>query len=269
MTRFKKILATSSLVLMLTCIGLVSLLSHAQESIIFHPTKLALSYQFSFNQTFEEVFIQTNDSIKLHGVLFKADSSKGLIFYLHGNGGTVDSWGRVAPVYTQFGYDVFILDYRGYGKSEGEISSEKQFFNDTQLAYNQMKLSYNENKILVLGYSIGTGAAAWLASTNQPKHLILQAPYYSLTDLMNQLLPAVPTAVLEYKFDTYSYLQRTKSPVTIFHGTNDQVIYYESSKKLSAHLKPNDEVISLDKQGHNQMSDNSKYLTVIHEILSN
>src|SRR5918993_5029201 len=106
-----------------------------QEELIFFPTKLPANYTFSFSSNFEERYISTTNG-KLHGLLFKTgtDKPKGLIFYLHGNAGALDSWGEIADTYTNLNYDVFMLDYRGYGKSEGRISSEKQFHDDVQTA---------------------------------------------------------------------------------------------------------------------------------------
>ena len=100
----------------------------------------------------------------MNGVLFKADSSKGLIFYLHGNAGSINSWGEIAKTYTDLDHDVFILDYRGYGKSEGSITSQDQLFRDLQIVYDEVKKRYREDKVIVLGYSIGTAPAAKIAS---------------------------------------------------------------------------------------------------------
>ena len=150
---------------------------------IFHPTKLAADYKFNYDSKFNEVTILTEDKLKLNGLLFKSDSAKGLIFYLHGNAGALNTWGTIAKPYTDLNYDVFILDYRGFGKSEGEIENEKQFYTDVQLAYDKLKTQYSENKIVIVGYSIGTGAASMLASKNDPAMLLLQAPYFSLEDL--------------------------------------------------------------------------------------
>jgi alpha-beta hydrolase superfamily lysophospholipase len=254
-------------VLVVIYLCLCTVLSVSQEKIIFHPSKLSQDHIFNFDEEFEEIFVKTLDGIHLHSLLFKANRSKGLVFYLHGNGGSVDSWGNVADVYTKLGYDVLLLDYRGYGKSEGSISSEKQFFDDIQCAYNKMKLRYSEEEIIVLGYSIGTCAAAWIAAKNQPKLLILQAPYFSLTDLMTHLFPAVPSVVLEYKFETYKYLQKVNAPVVMFHGYADDVIYYESSIKLKTFFKNNDQLILLDSQGHNGMSRNPVYLRELGKLL--
>jgi hypothetical protein len=104
----------------LICVGLYFF----QEKLLFFPDKLTKDYKFSFTQTFDEINIATKDGKSLNGLLFKADSVKGLVFYLHGNAGSLDNWGDVAKRYTELHYNVFILDYPGYGKSEGSIHSK-------------------------------------------------------------------------------------------------------------------------------------------------
>lgn len=245
----------------------MGLLSFNQENMIFFPEKLRKEHVFTFNQEFEEIYIPVEDDVNLHGLLFKAADPKGLVFYLHGNAGSVDTWGWIAKTYTDLNYDIFILDYRGYGKSGGKISSEKQFHNDVQIAYNQLKTKYPEDRIVIAGYSIGSGPAARLASENNPKLLILQAPYYSLSDLMQKLYPIAPTFLLQYKFDTFRYVERTKAPVVLFHGNLDEIIYYGSSEKLKDHLKPTDKVIILQGQGHNGMNDNPLFIEDLGSIL--
>jgi uncharacterized protein len=238
-----------------------------QEKLIFFPQKLDNAYQFQFANTFEEKLIKSSEGKALHGLLFKAEQSKGLIFYLHGNAGSLSNWGNVANAYTDLNYDVFILDYRGYGKSEGSIKSEKELFSDVQIAYNDLKRQYAEDSIVVLGYSIGTGIAAKTASVNHPRLLILQAPYYSLTDLMNHNYRIIPSLILRYKFETNKYLKEVKCPVVIFHGDNDEVIYYASSLKLKKDFKKQDTLITLYGQGHNGMTDNENYKEAVRYIL--
>jgi uncharacterized protein len=237
-----------------------------QEKLIFFPDKLDKNHNFDFPQ-FEEIHITSEDQKVLHGLLFKADSSKGLIFYLHGNGGALDRWGTVAETYTSLGYDIFILDYRGYGKSEGTIESEEQLSQDVRLAYSEMLKLYSENKIIVLGYSIGTGLAAKLASTNHPRLLILQAPYYSLTDLVKHTFPFVPPFLLRYKLDTYKYISDCKMPIVLFHGNEDEVIPYGQSLKLKSLLKKSDKLIVLNGQGHNGMTFREDYVEAIGKVL--
>jgi pimeloyl-ACP methyl ester carboxylesterase len=254
--------------LLVVYIAICLILFFNQEQLIFYPSKLSPNFQFTFPGEFEEINIKASDNKLLNGVLFKADSTKGVIFYLHGNAGALNSWGDVAKTYTDMHYDVFMLDYRGYGKSEGYITSQRQFFEDVQLAYDYIKKKYPEKEIIVLGYSIGTGAAANIAANNHPRLLILQAPYYSLTDMMRHNYPIIPAFILKYKFETNKYIQNCKIPIVIFHGDADGVIYYQSSLKLRALLNTTDTLITLHNQGHNGITDNPDYKNAINKILT-
>lgn len=269
MARFKKILIGIGATIAVLYVALCCLLWFKQEKMIFHPHPLAAGFKFDHPGNFSEVTVTAFDGKKLHGLLFKADSSKGLVFYLHGNAGALDTWGSMADVYTARGYDIFITDYRGFGKSEGEIFSQEQVFKDAQACYDVIKKDYPEDKIVVIGYSIGTGPAAYIASVNHPKQLILQAPYYSLTDLGEQMYPPItPRFLLKYKFDTYQYLQQTTAPVAVFHGDADNVIYYGSALKLKAHFKAGDTLVTLPGAGHGQLNQNEQYQQVLSQLLN-
>jgi pimeloyl-ACP methyl ester carboxylesterase len=258
-----KIVVILSIVYILVCL----LLFFFQERLIFFPEKLDSHYKFNFDQKFEEINLRTKDQKLLHGLLFSSDTSKGLIFYLHGNAGSLKSWGEAAKTYTDLEYDVFIVDYRGFGKSEGSITGQDQLYQDLQMAYDLMKSKYSEDKIIVLGYSVGTGPAAKIASTNKPRLLILQAPYYSMKDIMRKVYPIIPTFILKYTFETNQYLKNCNMPIVIFHGNQDEVIYYNSSIKLKEIIKKTDTLITLEGQSHNGMTDNPEYQTEIRKIL--
>ena len=264
----KEMIIKIFIILFCLYIFLCGLLYIFQEKFIFFPESLDQNYKFDFRQRFEEIIINTKDQKKLHGLLFKSENSKGLIFYLHGNAGSLSSWGEVAQTYTSLNYDVFILDYRGFGKSEGTISSQDQLFQDVQIAYDEILKSYNEDEIIVLGYSIGAGMAAKLASTNHPKLLILQAPFYSLTDMMRHTYRIIPTFLLKYKLEINNYIEACSMPIVIFHGNQDEIIYYKSSLKLKEKFKQSDTLITLIGQGHNGMTYNPDYINEIEKILN-
>ena len=253
-------------IIVLLIILVIGSLYFFQEKLIFYPDKLPENYRYDFNQNFEEMMIKTSDDKLINALLFKAESNKGLIFYLHGNAGSLESWGTVAKLYTDMNYDVFILDYRGFGKSGGSIISERKLFEDNQIAYNLIKEKYKEEEIIIIGYSIGTGMAAKLASENNPKLLILQAPFYSFTEMMsNQFY--FPTLVLKYKFYTNKYLSQCECPIVIFHGDRDEVVNYKWSLKLKNEFKDKIQLITLHGEVHNGITDNIDYRMELERIL--
>lgn len=269
MKRVVRILLKTVAICGILYVGICLTLYFYQEKLIFFPEKLDQNYHFEFSAPFEELSIKTGDGKLLNGLLFKSDSSKGLVFYLHGNASSLKNWGNAASNYTPLGYDVFILDYRGYGKSEGNITSEKQFFDDVQTVYDSMKKRYPENRIIIMGYSIGTGPATYLAARNHPRLLVLHAPYYNLTDMMKQRYPGLPTFLLKYKFNTSEFVGQCKAPVAIFHGDADNVIYYGSSLKLRSLFKQGDTLFTLKGADHNNITDHPEYSEALKKVLEN
>ncbi|HET9504395.1 MAG TPA: alpha/beta fold hydrolase [Hymenobacter sp.] len=241
-----------------------------QEALLFYPEKLPANYQFRFPGAPREYPITAPDGTQLSGLLFQVKNPKGMVFFLHGNGGSLAGWGGAAATYTRLGYDVFLLDYRGYGKSQGRISSQAQLFGDVEAAYNQLKGLYPESKTVITGYSVGTGPAAWLAARHQPRLLLLHVPYYSMADMAAhtiRLWPILPGWLLRYPLATNEYVQQVSAPVILFHGDRDEVIPYQSSGRLRALLKPGDQLIPIRRGGHNGLLERPQYQQVIGQLL--
>ena len=240
-----------------------------QERMVFHAESVPQDFKYEFDHPFEEVFITVDDAVKINGLLFKTDNSKGLVFYLHGNSGTLKTWGTVADLYLKNNYDFFIMDYRQFGKSTGVINKEKDMYNDIQVVYDsiQNQFHYEEKDIVVVGYSIGTGFSAKLAADNNPKKLVLKAPYYSIPNLINQSFKLVPHFIIKYKLPTFKYIKTVKAPVTVFHGDVDKTIPIKSSFKLQKHFKSTDSLIVLPGNGHRGIHSNKIYQDGIDEIL--
>jgi pimeloyl-ACP methyl ester carboxylesterase len=262
----KAVLIVSS-VLAFLYVLLCTVLYFKQEKLLFGPTQLPVGYRFHFSGRFEERWTTAADGTRLHGLLFHTPNAKGLIFYLHGNGGALDSWGDVAATYTALHYDVFLLDYRGYGKSGGTISNQAQLLADVDAAYRQLLPKYPESQPVIIGYSLGTGPATWLAARHQPRLLILQAPYFSMRDMAKRLYPFVPGFVLRYPMPTNELIGQVKAPIVLFHGNRDEVIPCASSMRLRTLLKPIDQLIILPGTRHNGMTDNPQYRRELVRLL--
>jgi alpha-beta hydrolase superfamily lysophospholipase len=277
-----KITKVIGIILVLLYVGFSSLLYFYQEKLIFIPTKLTTDYKFDFKREFEEINLKTIDGVNLNNLLFKADSTKGIILYLHGNGGSLDRFGKLADFYTNLGYDIFMTDYRGYGKSEGSIKSESQLYQDNQMLYDELKKTYSEDNIIIVGYSLGGSMAAKLASTNNPKYLILQAPYCGGDDYdtrpkessdvpleikIAKLLPL--NLLIRYTFKTNEFIENCKMPVLIFHGDSDDEVHYGSSIKLKEVFKPEDSLIILEGENHSTITNNPIYQKELKKLLEN
>jgi uncharacterized protein len=245
----------------------VSYIYFNQAEMVFSASKLPADYKFTYKQPFQEFHIPSFDGKKLNGLLFKVDHSKGLIFYLHGNMGNLSTWGNIAEVYTNLGYDVFILDYRGFGKSEGIIDNQEQVLKDVSSVYNSLLKMYNEQNISIIGYSIGTGPATFLASMNNPRQLILQAPYYNFTEFSNGRVPYIPNFLKKFSFANNEFIKKVKSPVFIFHGKNDHVINYHNSVNLQKLFKKGDQLIALENQDHIGINENIDFQNRLKVIL--
>ncbi len=243
----------------LACCGLY----FSQERLIFHPDKLGEDYVFSEG---EEVELPVGDGISLNCLWMKEPDSKGAILYLHGNRGSNRRCSHQAQTMAGGGYDIFMPDYRGFGKSDGEIVSEEQLFDDVQAAYDFLKKHYSEDQIVVVGYSIGSGMASYLAANNHPQQLVLLAPYTSVVDLKNGMAPFLPDFLLKYPLRSQAFLQKVKFPVTLFHGEFDEVIPFSCSEKLQAINPALFKLVSLP-EGHRGVIFNPVFQETVRKLL--
>jgi pimeloyl-ACP methyl ester carboxylesterase len=237
-----------------------------QESIIFHAAKLPPDFKYQFEQPFEELQVACDDGKNLNGVLFKTENPRGAVLYLHGNAGTIDHWSGIAPDYAASGYDLMILDYRGYGKSDGDIDSEEQFLADVSAAYTMLAKRYDN--VVIIGYSIGTGPSAYLASKYDPSALVLQAPYYNLVEIADSRIPFVPDFIKKYRFETNLFLPKVKCPVYIFHGTDDRLISFSNGERLYKLLpESQSKLFPLQGVGHGGINQDYTFLSELKVIL--
>ncbi len=211
------------------------LLKYFQEKVVFLPVILPHDHTYDFENDFEEYLWDTPFDGKINVLHFKIKNPKGVIAYFHGNADNLHRWGKIAVDFTKFGYDVLVMDYRGYGKSSGP-RNEEYLYSDAQFFYDFAKENYGENKIIVYGRSLGGAFATKIAGENQPKMVILESTFYNLQDIVNRWLPEKVTDKVSPKM-TYHFLSnqnilKVKVPLYHFHGTKDSVVPLKSGKKL-------------------------------------
>jgi len=237
-----------------------------QDKLIFQADVLDQDYRFSFDQSYEEFFIATPDQHQLNALWFKpAQPAKGLVIYFHGNADNLQRWGNYAIDITQLGYEVLMIDYRGYGKSSGS-PNEQDLYDDAQLVWNWAKEKTKHQKIIIYGRSLGSAIATHLAADVQPDLLILETPFDELKNasLLRYLFYLKP---LRTTFATKDYLGKVTGKIVIFHGTDDWVVNMSSAERLRPLLKDTDEFIIIPEGGHRNLRDFVLYHTKLASAL--
>ena len=251
-------------------IGYVLLLVIAyfiQEKFIFKPEKLAADFEFKYDAPFKEVSFNPEPGVTISGIHFNVKKPHGLIIYFHGNTRSIKGWGKYARDFFRFGYDVLLVDYRGFGKSIGK-RSETAMLRDMQFVYDQLCLQFPEDHILVYGRSMGSGFASKLAADNHPRYLILDAPYYSFRKVVERFLPFLPIRfVLRYHLRTDKWIQQVKCHTYILHGTKDWLIPLRHSERLQQLNPRRITLIRIHGGGHNNLPTFPEYHNFIRDIL--
>lgn len=238
-----------------------------QDLILFHPQTLSKEYPFSFDEPFEEMnipFEGQNISI----IKFKpAEESRGTVLFYHGNMKNVERYKKYPGFFLRNHYEIWMIDYPGFGKSTGKRTED--LINREALVMYDLALKHTSSDSMVIyGKSIGTGVASYVAASKNCKRLILETPYYSIPALAQHYFPIYPVAALiKYSFPVHDYLNKTNIPVSIFHGTGDEVVPYAQSLRLKKE-NPNIELITIEKGRHNDLAGFAVFQRKLDSLLS-
>lgn len=230
---------------------------------------LSSNYRFQFDQSFEEHFIKTPDGETLNALLFKSPTpSKGFILYFHGNAGNLQRWGKYAIDYTKLGYDILMIDYRGYGKSTG-TPSEIDLYEDAQVVLDWAKANFTFTRLIIYGRSLGTGVASHLAVKNTPYLLILETPFDEMRGVINTpIRPLLSIFPPKYNFPNDEYLPKIQCRKVIFHGTLDWVVPLSSALRLKPFLTNEDRFFIIEGGGHRNLNKFKEFQEGLAEVLN-
>lgn len=254
-------------ILLYSIFGIV--LYYLQDKLLFHPENINTDYQYKFDTPFEDVNIPFNGTDTMNMVKFFPNDPvrKGVVIYFHGNMKNVERYAPFAKTFTKNGYEVWMPDYPGFGKSTGEFT-EKKLYEQAIQVYKMAAGHYHKDSIIIYGKSLGTGIAAYVASRQPTRQLILETPYYDIPSIVGAYAFIYPTQrMIKFKIPTWQFLDEVGVPVTIFVGTSDGVIRNSVSVKLKKYLKPGDDYIEVERAGHNEVNISAKYKTVMDSLL--
>ena len=200
---------------------------------------------------FQEINIPFEGGL-INGLKFSAAEPKGAILFFHGNFGDVSGWGVYGADFAALGYDFYIFDYPGYGKSDGKISSQQQLLASADAMSRYVLAQHSPKRLAMIGYSIGSGIAAQQAAKWDAARLILLAPYFSFERLAHEKAPFVPKFLIRYKISTAEFLQAARgTQITLIHGAADELIPVHHSYDLAGSLKAGDLFYEIPDARHN------------------
>lgn len=266
--RRPRLMTLATTVLLVALVGLalyagaLAWLWMRQEKLLFAPTVLPAGQPLAQAADIHEVAIDVPGA-RLSALHLRLPEPKGVVFFLHGNAGSLATWFVNPEYYRRVNFDLFMLDYRGYGKSTGQIESEDQLRADVRAAWDAVGPHYAGRKVVIYGRSLGSGLAAGLAAdlsaSRAPDLTVLVSPYRSMAALAAEHYAWVPQRVLRYPMRTDSLISRIRSPVLLIHGERDPLIAPSHSEALKA-LAPQATVLRVPGAGHNDLQEFDVYL---------
>ena len=215
----------------------------------------------------KDVWLLTSDGVRLHAWWVMAPQASLVTLYLHGNAGNISH--RFMPIrdITAAGSSVLMLDYRGYGRSEGS-PSEHGLYADADAAYRYLlDHGYRARHIVLQGESLGTAAAVDLAARKECAGVVLEAAFTSGRDVANTVLPVIGPLLFR-GFDSKSKIATIRAPLLFFHGDRDEIIPLKLGRRLFEAAPEPKYFIEIPGAGHNDLVETagSSYRERLHEF---
>ncbi len=208
----------------------------AQPRMVYYPYRDIDTTPAEHGMEYEDVYLPTDDGIRIHGWWIPRENAQGTVLFLHGNAGNISHRMESIQIFHDLQQNVFIIDYHGFGQSDGS-PSEQATYQDAAAAWHYLTGDRNikPSGIVVFGRSLGGGVATWLVSQQSPAGVILESTFTDLPALGAHHYPFLPVRLLSrYRYDNMKRLSEIRVPVLIAHSPDDHIVPYEQGQQLFA-----------------------------------
>ena len=210
-----------------------------QPQMVFYPIRELYQKPTDWGLDYEDVTLKTADGIQLNGWYIPHQQSEHVLLFFHGNAGNISHRRDSIEIFHRLGLNVFITDYRGYGKSKGK-PSEQGVYQDATAAWQYLtkEKGFTPDQVLIFGRSLGGAVSAKLASEVHARGLILESTFSSARDFARVVFPVLSRLVMiRYDFNTAENIQRVRYPVLVLHSPDDEIMPFHLGEKIyqSAH----------------------------------
>lgn len=211
-----------------------------QPAMIFLPSRQLYATPTEWGLEYEDVWLSTEDGVRLHGWYLPRSGARRVLLFFHGNAGNISHRQASIEIFHRLGLNVLIVDYRGYGRSEGR-PSEDGLYRDAAAAWGYLvrERGVAAADIIVFGRSLGGAVAGWLAAEVRPGALILESTFSSARDFVTQTYPLLSWVIVRrYEFDTAARLAAVRCPVLVLHSRDDEIMPYALGERLYQAARP-------------------------------
>ncbi len=250
-------------------IFMIGYLRYFEHKALYFPMREIELTPEIIDLSYKDIYFSTEDNIKLNAWFVPAKDSRFTVLFCHGNGGNICHRIEKIQMLNTLGLDVFIFDYRGYGKSGGR-PSEKGFYRDVSAAYEYLiyEKKISPDRIVLYGESLGGAVAIDLAARARVKALITESTFSSTKDVARVIYPYFPVFLISSKFDSLDKIKNIKVPKLIIHSQNDEIVPFAQSEKLfNAAPEPKRRVILVGPHNSCFMDSEERYVAGIKEFL--
>jgi fermentation-respiration switch protein FrsA (DUF1100 family) len=244
-----------------------------ERSFIYFPERELIGDPADFALPFDDVYFTASDGVRLHGWFVPGDSDATWL-WCHGNAGNISyRLDNLRLLHDELRVSVFIFDYRGYGRSQGS-PSEQGTYRDAEaaLAYVLSRPDVDPERIVYFGRSLGAAVAVELATRRPPFALILESPLPSIAELARHHYPLLPVGgLMRTKYDSLSKIAKVRVPLLVLHGDWDDVVPFESGRKLFEAANEPKRFYTIRGAGHNDtyVVGGQEYFRALREFVEN
>ena len=224
---------------------------------VYFPEREIFLTPGSVGLVYEDVFISASDGVKLHGWFIPGKSDFTLLWF-HGNAGNISNRvDNIALLHERLGVNIFIIDYRGYGRSEGS-PSEQGIYLDAEAAieYLRSRDDVKDDRLVLFGRSLGGAVAVEMAARREVYALVMESTFTSVKAMARRSNPVLARifpvgAVIRGKYDSLSKIKNVRSPILIIHGDQDEIVPYDMGQELYDAANEPKTFYSIEGSGHN------------------
>lgn len=206
-----------------------------ENRLIFFPDKRIEATPRDWALAYEEISFTTQDGLRLNGWWIPGTGSPLTILWFHGNGGNISHrLDNIKLRHDVLGTNIFIFDYREYGRSEGRASEKGTYHDgDAAIRYLHSRGDVDPAMIVFLGESLGSAVAVEMATRHDCAALILESPFLSIPEMAKVSFPFLPIgSLLQTRYDTLSKIGQVRVPLLIVHGENDEIVPFRHGQRL-------------------------------------